>query len=374
MTAAESNAGAAGTVQPVKYTFVDVFAGCGGMTQGLVQTERFTPIAAVEFDADAAATYGENFGKDHVRNEPIEDVKELPKAHVLVGGPPCQGFSTLNRTRQTVESRALWAEYLRVLELVDASVFVMENVPQLLKSKEYEAFKALAIVAGYEVEDKVLNAADFGVPQRRRRAFVVGSRIGKVAWPAPTHAAPTNLKLGEQPWVTFKEAVKGIPLQPDGKRWHRARNSKPEMVRRYAAVPADGGDRFQMQKALDAEGLNHLVPPCWRKKTSGTADAGGRLWWDKPSTTIRCEFYKPEKGRYLHPSQNRPITVREAARLMSFPDDFVLPEDQTLTAIGRQVGNAVPPDLAAAVARSIAAAIDASEANAVVETEEREAA
>ena len=86
-----------------------------------------------------------------------------------------------------------------------------------------------------------------------------------------------------------------------------------------------------MQRNLDRAGLGHLVPRCWRNKPTGTTDVFGRLWWDRPAYTIRTEFYKPEKGRYLHPSAHRPITIREAARCMSFPDDFVFPEDQTMT-------------------------------------------
>ena len=142
-----------------------------------------------------------------------------------------------------------------------------------------------------------------------------------------------------------------------GVNWHNARNPRPESVRRYKAVPRDGGNRFQMQRNLDHAGLGHLVPACWRNKPTGTTDVFGRLWWDRPAYTLRTEFYKPEKGRYLHPSAHRPITVREAARCMSFDDDFVLPVDQSMTSIARQVGNAVPPLLARRIAEVVAAHI-----------------
>ena len=133
------------------------------------------------------------------------------------------------------------------------------------------------------------------------------------------------------------------------------RGIRPRRV--FSATPQsriDGGNRFEMQANLDARGLGHLVPDCWRRKPTGTTDVFGRLWWDKPGMTIRTEFYKPEKGRYLHPSEDRPITVREAADLMSFPEDFVFPEEQSMTAVGRQVGNAVPPLLAEAIGTSVA--------------------
>src|SRR4029079_18088072 len=101
-----------------------------------------------------------------------------------------------------------------------------------------------------------------------------------------------------------------------------------------------------------------IPPSCWQKKLSGTTDVFGRLWWDKPAYTIRTEFFKPEKGRYLHPSEHRPITIREAARCMSFPDDFVLPDDQSMTSIARQVGNAVPCLLAERIAEQLAVSLD----------------
>ena len=366
-----------------RLTFVDLFAGCGGMTRGFEDSGAFRPAFAVEFDRDAAATYAANFG-DHVACGRIEDVAAFPAADVVIGGPPCQGFSPLNRAAVGFERRGLWTEYLRALEAAEPRAFVMENVPELLRSAEYAEFQRRAEALGFTVEGKILNAADFGVPQRRRRAIAIGTRTGagppaELPWPEPTHAQPNPLSFVTHrvtkdrgpateasrlaplaPWVTFREAVEGLPLQADGKRWHRPRKPRPESVRRYKAVPRDGGDRFAMQRNLDRAGLGDLVPRCWREKPTGTTDVFGRLWWDRPALTIRTEFYKPEKGRYLHPSAHRPITVREAARLMSLPDDFLLPEDQSMSSIARQVGNAVPPLLAQRIAESLALALATS--------------
>jgi DNA (cytosine-5)-methyltransferase 1 len=122
---------------------------------------------------------------------------------------------------------------------------------------------------------------------------------------------------------------------------HFGRNPTAKSVARYKAVPA-GGNRFDLQR-----NARELTPDCWIRKTSGGTDLFGRLWWDRPSVTIRTEFFKPEKGRYLHPDQDRPITHREAARLMGFPDDFKFVG--TKTEIAKQIGNAVPPPLAGAV-------------------------
>lgn len=336
---------------------IDLFAGCGGMTRGFVDAKAFRPILAVEMDADAAATYADNFGADHVYAGMIEDVSAFPEADVVIGGPPCQGFSPLNRDRVGLERRGLWREYLRALDESTPMVFVMENVPELLASKEYRDFTRAARVRGYVVRGETLNAADFGVPQRRRRAIVIGSRVGEPPWPTQTHSDPDLLDLGTVPWNTFRDAVAGLPLRPTGRDWHNPRNPRPESVRRYKAVPRNGGDRFAMQRNLDRAGLGQLVPNCWRNKPSGTTDVFGRLWWDRPAFTIRTEFYKPEKGRYLHPSAHRPITVREAARCMSFPDDFTFSENQSMTSVARQVGNAVPPLLAQRIAESIGAHI-----------------
>jgi DNA (cytosine-5)-methyltransferase 1 len=342
----------------MQHRTLDLFAGCGGLSQGLRMAGGFRPVGAVEADLDAAETYRENFGTPVVSGL-IEDVTTFPDADVVVGGPPCQGFSTLNRHGVGFERRSLWREYLRAIDEVSPDMFLMENVPQLLGSAEYETFSCLATLRGYIVEARVLNMANYGVPQRRRRAFVVGSKTGAFAWPPPTHQDPSaTLPLDRLPWTTFADAVVGLPLTPDGENWHRARNPRPESIARYRAVPPDGGSRFDMQRALEAQGQGDLVPACWRNKPTGTTDVFGRLWWDRPTVTIRTEFFKPEKGRYLHPTEDRPLTVREAARCMTFPDEFRFPEEQSMTAVARQIGNAVPPLMAAVLGRAMKAHLD----------------
>jgi DNA (cytosine-5)-methyltransferase 1 len=346
-----------------QYALMDLFAGCGGMTSGFLASRRFRPVCAIESDDRAAATYAVNFGS-HVMCEPIEKVKRFPNVDVVIGGPPCQAFSLLNRRMVGFERRALWRHYARALRESGASTFVMENVPQLLMSPEFRSFSRSAKRAGFQIDARVLNAADYGVPQKRLRAFVIGSRVGTFNWPDATHVDPRS-KSSLPPWRTFREAVAGLSVEPSGRNWHVGRNPRPETVLRYRAVPSDGGNRFQMQANLDANRLGHLVQPCFRRKPTGTTDVFGRLWWDRPAVTIRTEFVKPEKGRYLHPSADRSITPREAARCMSFPDGFVFPEEQSMTAIARQIGNAVPPLLAAHVAVSIAALLDGASCSAL---------
>ena len=302
-----------------KYTLIDLFAGCGGLTRGFEDTGRFRSIFAVECDRDAAETYRLNFG-DHVAEALIEDVASFPSADVVIGGPPCQGFSPLNRDAVGFERRGLWRSTCarssrRTGGLSDGE---RARAPAVGGVRGVQAASAEEL--GFRVDGRVLNAADFGVPQRRRRAIVIGTRSGDVPWPVPTHADPNGPDgVGGPPWRTFREAVEGLPLRPDGFAWHRPRNPRPESVRRYKAVPRDGGDRFAMQRNLDRAGLGRSGAALLAGEADRYHRRVRRLWWDRPAYTIRTEFYKPEKGRYLHPSAHRPITVREAARCMSFP-------------------------------------------------------
>lgn len=169
--------------------------------------------------------------------------------------------------------------------------------------------------------------------------------------PTPTHSKEAKNEL--LPWLTVRDAIGDLP-DPSGTairdcpsplNLHFGRTPTEISLARYRSVPP-GGNRFDLQRNAP-----EITPPCWIRKTSGGTDLFGRLWWDRPSVTIRTEFYKPEKGRYLHPEKHRPITHREAARLMGFPDDF--PFIGSKIEIARQIGNAVPPPLAGAIAKVV---------------------
>jgi DNA (cytosine-5)-methyltransferase 1 len=327
---------------------MDLFSGCGGLTRGFLDSRKYRAVFAVEWDEDAAATYKANFG-DHVFCGPIERVEEFPKVDVIVGGPPCQGFSPLNMRGVGLERRTLWREYLRALKEAEPDAFVMENVPQLLRSAEYLSFEKAARKLGFEIAADVLNAADFGVPQTRKRAIVIGSRLGLPSLPSQTHYPPGSVPPKGKQWRTVEDAIVDLPGRPTDEEWHNARNPRPISIERYKTIPAEGEGRFEL-----AERRPDITPACWLRKEKGSTDVFGRLWWKRPAFTIRTEFYKPEKGRYLHPAEHRPITVREAARLMGFPDDFVLPTDQSMTSISKQIGNAVPPPLAQHLGKALA--------------------
>ncbi len=249
-----------------------------------------------------------------------------------------------------------------------ASVFVMENVPQLLGTFEHGKIVESAESQGFMVCCDKLLAADYGVPQTRVRAFIIGCNFRDPSIlfpPRKTHfnpngngkqlALPIDSGNGYLPtckkWRTVRDAIGDLPV-PEGTavrdvppplNLHFGRNPTELSKKRYRAIPSEGMNRFDLQRIAP-----ELTPNCWIRKKTGGTDLFGRLWWDRPAFTMRTEFFKPEKGRYLHPVQHRPITHREAARFQSFPDDFRF--TGTKIEIAKQIGNAVPPLLAARVA------------------------
>lgn len=357
-----------------RFRLIDVFAGAGGMTLGFSKMcgHAFDSVWANDFDDACVCTYRKNFGDHCVLGDIVnilnDSSTQIPSADVVIGGPPCQGFSLLNKNREGDPRKQLWRPFLDVVERSGAQVFVMENVPQLLGSFEHGEIMGVAETMGFKCWGEVLCAADYGVPQTRRRAFIIGCKFfdpSKVFPPRKTHfndrKSSANLSLMQADgirylpsavkWRTVRDAIADLP-QPIGTEirdinppldLHFGRTPTSMSIARYKAIPEEGMNRFDLQKRAPK-----LTPACWIRKTSGGTDLFGRLWWDRPAFTIRTEFFKPEKGRYLHPEQHRPITHREAARLQSFPDEFTFTGSKI--EIARQIGNAVPPALAARVA------------------------
>ena len=223
------------------------------------------------------------------------------------------------------------------------------------------------MISEYEIRSAVLLAADYGVAQRRPRTILIGSRIGPIPLPEPTHSRlPT---LYSAPWESVRSRIEGLPEKPSttdlpggrievfgrsvpgvfsGKDLHFGRRPRDMSLQRYDCIPPGGG-RFDLP--------DELLPTCWRNKSTGTTDVMGRMRWDAPSLTIRTEFFKPEKGQYLHPQWdaarpdrrvNRVITHLEASRLQDFPEDYRWCGSKI--AIAKQIGNAVPVGLARAIA------------------------
>ncbi|MGO3660894.1 DNA cytosine methyltransferase [Microbacterium gubbeenense] len=347
---------------------LDLFSGAGGLSQGMHEAStRFHVRRAVELDPDAATSFELNHGHGVAYRGSVENwlrEEEVPDVDVVVGGPPCQGFSTLGKQDAGDVRNTLWREYAETIRKARPKYFVLENVAIFAKSQQFrdltEATEAGGSLRDYMFNWGVLNAANYGAPQARRRAILIGRHrdMPDVGLPPATHTREKHQSV--------RSAFASIPLsvkpelddrviEVDG-RVHRGSWTSRELhvgrdyadisMRRFREIPA-GGNRFDLP--------DELLAPCWRKHKSGSADVMGRLRWDRPSVTIRTEFFKPEKGRYLHPVENRAITHYEAAVLQGFPADYRFVGSRT--AIARQIGNAVPVHLGAAIGRQIERAL-----------------
>jgi DNA (cytosine-5)-methyltransferase 1 len=346
-------------------TVLDLFAGAGGLTQGFyAASPRFVTERAVEFEPAAAASFAATFG-DKVYPGPIQDwlVKDtVPEVDVVIGGPPCQGFSQLGKQDPEDIRNSLWRPYAAALSRAKPKYFIVENVPAFSKSQQLQDFRDATgphgLIKDYDFQWHVLNSADYGAPQARKRAILIGHHrdLPFPGFPLPTHIGRHR---------TVRQALRGIDTRvtqttlPErstdyaGRTFagafrtselHLGRDYAKQSLERFAEIPL-GGNRFDLPENLQA--------PCWIKHKTGSADVMGRMHWDKPSVTVRTEFFKPEKGRYLHPVEPRAITHLEAAKLQGFPDDRLWIGSKT--AIAKQIGNAVPTALGRAIASRLAA-------------------
>ncbi|MBL1085847.1 DNA cytosine methyltransferase [Streptomyces actinomycinicus] len=377
---------------------MDLFAGCGGFSEGF---RSYTPggvgsrtvfetIAAVDFDRAALATFQANHPSADVMNLDIEEFDPDPFANsvdVITGGPPCQGFSGLNNKggRWDDPRNSLWRQYVRVVSTVQPKVFVIENVDRFKKSHEYEGLlesvKPGGPLSDYTLVEGLLNAADYGVPQARKRTIVIGTHraLGaSIPLPPPTHSRnalqqasdflPFDGRAMLQPWVpvdevfdrsdrlSIKETVLPERSRPDGipgpfltTELHIGRVPQALSLARYAVIPPGGNRKDLRGKWALIDGREvYLSTASWDGHNSGSGDVMGRLKLGHPSVTVRTEFFKPEKGRYLHPVEHRPITHYEAALIQGFPEGYLW--HGTKIEIAKQIGNAVPVGLAQALA------------------------
>ena len=320
-----------------------------------------TPVLGIDVSKDAVATYRKNVGApafDGGIQLFLDQIRDLMGGrsripgwppglgHALKGGvdivvgcPPCQGYSPLGKMSRGVdrevqhrELNGLWEAYVDVIALLHPKAVVTENIPQFLKAPEFFMFTQRLVELGYKHIEGNLNAYDFGVPQRRKRAITIAVATAAELTLPPPNGSRSNVK----------QAIGRYSRIPSGRNWHVGRKVTDLSLARYRVIPP-GGNRFDLMRECP-----DLTPPCWLNKPKGTTDVFGRLFWDRPAPTIRTEFFKPEKGRFLHPEADRPITPREAATLQSFPPsfDFV----GSLTSVSRQIGEAVPPLMAKAIA------------------------
>lgn len=312
---------------------IDLFAGAGLMTEGFRQA-GFRSIFAAESDARAVASFNRNL--DPVAQTwDVRQVVDGLTADVIVAGPPCQGFSSLGKMDSNDYRNKLSLSVLDWIRSANPKIAVIENVPQFIESKYWRAVERAAKKLGYESVVWKLNASDFGAPQNRLRVFCVLSRIGLPRKPEATVARA----------VTVREAFKGLSKAPSIKMQHVAPVPVGVAAERIKLIPRNGDKRDLLRQAP------HLCPPSWAKMGAQATDVWGRMKFDAPANTLRCSFQNASKGRYLHPTEDRVITLREGARLQGVPDDWVFEGDRS--SIARQIGNGVPIPLAKAVAQAI---------------------
>ena len=316
---------------------IDLFSGCGGLTEGMHQANFKTKIA-FEIDEIASRVYRLNHPQttvitNDIRKVSIAEIKRKldgKTIHLLAGCPPCQGFSSMRRLNKKGSVRdmrnSLIMEYVRVVEKLLPFTIMMENVAGLA---DYHLFKSALKVfnsLGYYVDWKIVNVKDYGVPQSRERLVLVGSRLGEINVANPTNDKKTvrqvigNLDLPEE---TLDPVHKIFPVHTT------------EVQKRIELTPKNGGSRKDLPKEYTLK--------CHQAKNIGFNDVYGRLRWDDYSTTITGGCLNPSKGRFLHPEQNRNISAREAAMLQSFPADYKFPVDIPRANLALMIGNALPP-------------------------------
>jgi DNA (cytosine-5)-methyltransferase 1 len=362
-----------------KITTVDLFCGAGGFSEGFSKTGDFETILAVDFDKQATETFKHNHPEtpvicadvSNLTEDELLSLTQNRKVQVVIGGPPCQGFSLAGRRLQDDPKNQLFKEYVRIVDILKPDVFVFENVVGLVSMQGGLVLEAICSEfsrIGYEISHSILNSADFGVPQARPRFILIGSRHSqRIGMPVPTHDS-LNSKSMElfrgvlKPHISVKDALSNLPSigQGEGEEItdnskyntefqklmrgnrhpgclfnHRATRHSERIVERYSHMPQGGGIKS--------------LPEHLRTKKNNVF----RLNEKVPSRTITCNF----RTDIIHPWMPRGLTTREAARLQSFDDDYQFFGNLTRKAKyltqDDQVGNAVPPLLAKAIANHI---------------------
>ncbi|MEE9965099.1 MAG: DNA cytosine methyltransferase [Propionicimonas sp.] len=346
--------GTSGSMRP---TAVDLFSGAGGATQGLIDA-GFDVVGAVEFDATAAATYRLNHKSTQlwerdIRNVSAAEVKrelglKTGDLTLLKACPPCQGFSTLaeGRIQGDDPRNDLVIHTVRFVRALRPRAVLVENVPGLSRDRRSTELLAALNRMGYNARAYYVNAVEFGVPQRRKRLIILALR-GKRT-PLPQSLTTTD---PETP-VTVRDAFRQLEADTPANDPLGTHRILPEMVlRRVQAIPA-GGNRHDLPE--------HLQLDCHKKlaadKKSGASGSYGRLRWDEPAPTMTTRCTTPACGSFLHPEEHRPITLREAAAIQTFPPDYKFAG--TRSAIERQIGNAVPVLMAARIASALLNALE----------------
>lgn len=357
-----------------KIKVVSLFSGCGGLDLGFIETNKFEVVWANDILKDACETYKNNIG-NHIVCGDINDIDKttIPKADVVIGGPPCQSFSLVGKRDPNDERSNLVWSYLDVLKHVKPRFFVLENVTGILSAKNVDGSKVLDDLTkafeeiGYTANVFKLNAADYGVPQRRKRVFIIGNKLGvTVEEPISTHSGKEENKI---PWVTAQEAIgdlsnttergKGVYLVPPNNDYQKKMRVKQENSFNLHFTPYASEKDKELMKYIK-EGGNYTDVPDHAattrilnfKKTGGRTTTYGRLRSDMPAYTLNTHFNRLNVGCNIHYKHRRLISLREGLRLQSFPDNFIIYSSNKRNYYV-QIGNAVPPILSGALAQHL---------------------
>ena len=344
------------------FKILDLFCGAGGFSSGFEKNPNFATLIGVDFEKSAIATFSRNFPNSlticgditdkSVKNQIIKKSKELG-INMIIGGPPCQGFSLKGKNLGLDDPRNfLFLEYFDIVEKLQPQIFIIENVKNILSSADgyfKNQIEQKILNLGYKVNSGVLNALDYGVPQTRQRAFFIACKDKFIDFPKKQSQILSvydaigdldYLQSGEgeiiseyknKPNSKYQKMLRGKHLQ-----YHKASNHAKIAIEKLKMIPSESSKE-------------HLPKELWGRQKFATT--WGRLVWNEPSPTIDTRFDTPSNGKNSHPVLHRSITPREAARIQSFSDDFEFLG--TKTQVCRQIGNAVPPLLAKAIADKI---------------------
>lgn len=328
---------------------VDLFAGCGGLTTGLKRA-GFKVVSAVEKDELAASTYSDNHPEVDLLTEDIVEVewkKLLPKdsasIDLVAGCPPCQGFSRVRRHNRPLAAddprNSLVEQFRRIVEELEPLAVFMENVPGIERDERFKAFVARLKAMKYTVSCKTLELSDYGVPQRRSRVVVLAGKGFAIPMPRPRKKKKT-----------VRDAIGSLVIPKKSRnRLHREVTDHDETaLARIRAVPKNGGSRSAWPDDLQLE--------C-HEEFDGFKDVYGRMWWDEPAPTITGGCINASKGRFVHPQQDRAITLLEAAMLQTFHQRYRFDLARGRYAVAEMIGNALPPHFSDRVGRCIMRAL-----------------
>ena len=362
-----------------KLKIIDLFCGVGGLSYGFSHDDKFEIVAANEILPNMAKAYSLNhptvkmYEKDIKYFRAIDIEKDLNiKAgdiDIVVGGPPCQAYSTVGKRLIDDPRGKLFQEYYRVLKEFNPKLFLFENVRGILSMQNGELLETIVALfesLGYKVQVKVLNSADFGAPQIRERVIIIGSKLkADFQYPEPSNYNPNdalnlfNNKL--KPYLTLEDAISDLPFIKNAEESFEyatesknnfqklMRSNAPEKVMDHNA-PKNNEKLVKIMELLPDGGTPEDLPEELRP-TSGFKNTYCRLWWNRPTPTITRNLSTPSSSRCIHPKAARPLTTREGARIQCFPDNYKFygsRSDRNL-----QIGNAVPTFLSNAIAKSI---------------------